>query len=79
MSADDDIHNEVFRALEYATTFIALGSKHYGEETGNSASTFFESRYVQNLPAGKKKKIIRVRLIPFEEEFAHLQGRTFFE
>lgn len=76
--ADSNIKEEVFRAIEYADTFIAFGSKHYGEDTGNSASTYKESMFVENLKGNKKKRIIRIRMIPFEEDFEHLQGRTFF-
>ena len=50
--------------------------RRYGENTGNSASTYAESMYVTNMK--KKKKIILIRSIPFEDDFEYLQGRTFF-
>ena len=78
MKAGGNIKQEVFSQIEYCSTFIAFGSKHYGEDTGNSASTYKESMYVENLKGDKKKKIILIRMIPFDEEFEHLQGRTFF-
>ena len=39
MKADGNIKEEVFKWIEYAGSFIAFGSKEYGEDTGNSAST----------------------------------------
>ena len=33
---------------------------------------------MENLNGVDKKRIIRIRMIPFEEKFAHLHGRTFF-
>jgi hypothetical protein len=77
-TTDGNIKNEVFKEIEYSGTFIAFGSKNYGEDTGNSASTYKESQYVENLKGKSKKRIIRIRMIPFDEDFAHLQGRTFF-
>ena len=77
MHEDGNIKNEVFTAIEYASTFIAFGSKHYGEDTGNSASTCKESQYVEG-SACTGKRIVRIRMIPFSEQFAHIQGRTFF-
>ena len=77
-NADGNIKEEVFSAIEYAGTFIAFGSKHYGEDTGNSASTYKESMFVENLKGDDKKRIIRIRMIPFDEKFAHRQARTFF-
>jgi hypothetical protein len=74
---DGNIKNEVFKAIEYSSTFIAFGSKHYGEDTGNSASTCKESLYVEG-SACAGKKIVRIRMIPFGQQFAHVQGRTFF-
>ena len=78
MKADGNIKKEVFSQIEACGTFVAFGSKHYGEDTGNSASTYAESAYVEGLTGANKKKIIRIRMIPFEEGFEHLQGRTFF-
>jgi hypothetical protein len=78
MKADGNIKEEVFKWIEFASTFIAFGSKDYGEDTGNSASTHKESQYVENLKGDRKKRIIRIRMIPFDEEFNHIQARTFF-
>eukprot|EP01045_Picozoa_sp_COSAG04_P007212 COSAG04_NODE_372_length_15668_cov_11.135975_9_plen_376_part_00 len=78
MQADGNIKKEVFSQIEACSTFVAFGSKHYGEDTGNSASTCKESEYVEGLTGANKKKIIRIRMIPFDEQFEHLQGRTFF-
>eukprot|EP01045_Picozoa_sp_COSAG04_P031889 COSAG04_NODE_6066_length_1419_cov_1.087121_2_plen_317_part_01 len=39
MTAGGNIHEEVFSQIEACSTFVAFGSKHYGEDTGNSAST----------------------------------------
>ena len=78
MKADGNIKREVFTQIEACGTFVAFGSKLYGEDTGNSASTYAESSYVEGLTGANKKKIIRIRMIPFDEGFEHLQGRTFF-
>ena len=78
MKADGNIKVAVFEAIHACSTFVAFGSKDYGEDTGNSASTFYESMYVEGLTGEDKKKIIRIRMIPFEESFAYMQGKTFF-
>ena len=78
MKASGNIKQEVFSQIEACDTFVAFGSKDYGQDTGNSASTYRESMYVENLPQSEQKTIIRIRMIPFDESFAHMQGRTFF-
>ena len=46
----------------------------YGEDTGNPASTYYESQYANN----KKKRIILIRMIPWSEEFEQPQARFMF-
>ena len=74
MAAGGDIDREVFSEIVYAETFVVLGSKHYGQDTGNQASTFYESKFAR----GKKKRIILIRMIPFDEEFVELQAQIIF-
>ena len=51
-----------------------MGSTEYGENTGNSACTYNEAKFAQ----GKGKTVILIRMIPFEEQFKHLQARVMF-
>jgi prolyl 4-hydroxylase len=51
-----------------------MGSEEYGENTGNSACTYNEAKFAQ----GKNKTVILIRMIPFEEQFKHLQARVMF-
>jgi hypothetical protein len=41
---------------------------------GNPASTFYESKFAQS----NGKRIILIRMIPFEQKFEHLQARQMF-
>ena len=41
---------------------------------GNPASTFYESKFAQT----NGKRIVLIRMIPFEEKFEHLQARQLF-
>eukprot|EP01045_Picozoa_sp_COSAG04_P035056 COSAG04_NODE_7932_length_1045_cov_0.902748_3_plen_78_part_01 len=58
MTAGGNIKQEVFSQIEACGAFVAFGSKEYGEDTGNSASTYRESMYVENLPQSEQKTII---------------------
>jgi hypothetical protein len=53
---------------------LVFGTAHYGEDTGNQASTFYESKYAIN----RKKRIILLRMIPFDQDFEQLQARVMF-
>ena len=44
----------MLRRIEHCDSFIVFGSEHYGEDTGNSASTYYESKFAE----GQQKKII---------------------
>ena len=53
---------------------MVFGTSNYGEKTANPACTYFESEYARN--AGKK--MILLRMIPWEQPFDHLQARVMF-
>jgi hypothetical protein len=74
MLAGGDISEEVFQWIEHCDTFVVFGSAHYGEKTGNQACTYYEYEYA----FGKKKRIILLRMIPWEQEFQELKGRVIF-
>jgi hypothetical protein len=74
MTAGGDIDTSVFTELEHADTFLVFGTSHYGEDTGNQASTFYESKYAVD----RKKRIILLRMIPYGQDFEHLQARVMF-
>lgn len=74
MTAGGDIDTRVFSGIEACDTFVVFGTAGYGEDTGNQASTFYESKYAH----AKKKRIILIRMIPFDQDFVHLQGRVIF-
>ena len=69
-----DISEEVFRWIEKADTFLAFGTKDYAEDTGNPASTYHEAKFAQ----GQRKRIVLLRMIPWEDSFEHLQARVMF-
>ena len=54
MKAGGDIDAEVFSKIEASEIFLVFGSAKYGEDTGNQASTFYESKYAHQ----HKKKIV---------------------
>ena len=54
MQAGGDIDAEVFSKIEASDIFLVFGSAKYGEDTGNQASTFYESKYAHQ----HKKKIV---------------------
>eukprot|EP01052_Picozoa_sp_SAG31_P009221 SAG31_NODE_480_length_15108_cov_56.073423_10_plen_673_part_00 len=72
--AGDDISDEVFEWIEHADSFLVFGTHHYGEDTGNPASSCAEAKYAQY----QGKRIILLRMIPWEQEFDHLQARVMF-
>ena len=43
--------------IEHCDTFIIFGSRTYGEDTGNSACTYYESKFALD----RKKRIILIR------------------
>ena len=57
--------------IEHCDTFIVFGSAKYGEDTGNPASTYHESKFAQD----RNNNIILIRMIPYNEEFEHPQAR----
>eukprot|EP01043_Picozoa_sp_COSAG02_P066330 COSAG02_NODE_10288_length_1977_cov_1.615016_2_plen_297_part_00 len=74
MMGGGDIDREVFSGIEQCSTFIVFGSERYGEDTGNSACTHYEYKHAVHC----KKKIILIRMIPFDQEFDELHGRVIF-
>eukprot|EP01052_Picozoa_sp_SAG31_P041598 SAG31_NODE_6350_length_2052_cov_1.145929_1_plen_578_part_01 len=72
--AGQDITDEVFEWIEHADTFLVFGTKDYGEDTGNPASSYAEAKYAQH----QGKRVILIRMIPWEQEFEHLQARVMF-
>eukprot|EP01043_Picozoa_sp_COSAG02_P001879 COSAG02_NODE_41_length_47431_cov_32.449204_22_plen_551_part_00 len=74
MTAGQDIDKEVYRWIEHCETFFVFGTKDYGEDTGNSACTYNEVKFAQ----AKRKRIILLRMIPWEAEFEELQARVLF-
>eukprot|EP01043_Picozoa_sp_COSAG02_P000852 COSAG02_NODE_17_length_55377_cov_106.402258_32_plen_634_part_00 len=74
MAAGQDIDKEVYQWIEHCETFFVFGTKNYGEDTGNSACTYNEVKFAQ----AKRKTIILLRMIPWEDEFEELQARVLF-
>lgn len=74
MAAGGDINRTVFEWIEHCETFVVFGSAKYGEDTGNQACTYYEYQHA----FAKKKRIILLRMIPFDQEFEELQGRVIF-
>ena len=74
MAGGGDIDTAVFETIEQCDTFLVFGSAKYGEDTGNQACTFYEYKHAFS----RKKRIILIRMIPFDQEFDELQGRVIF-
>ena len=74
MRAGGDIDEKVFSTIEHCNIFLVFGTRDYGENTGNSASTYRESKYAEN----KGKKIILLRMIDYDQEFTHWWARVLF-
>ena len=74
MLGGEDIDQAVIEGIESCSTFIVFGSANYGQNTGNSACTYYESKYAQD----RKKNIILIRMIPFDEDFEQPQARFMF-
>ena len=69
-----DINEEVFQSIEQASAFLVFGTANYGEKTANPACTYYESEFARN----SGKKIILLRMIPFDAQFQHMQARVMF-
>ena len=52
-----DIEATVIDGIEHCETFIVFGSQSYGEDTGNTARTYYESKFALD----RKKRIILIR------------------
>ena len=74
MKGGGDIDQAVIDGIEHCSTFVVFGSKHYGQDTGNPACTYYESKFAQSL----QKRIILIRMIPFDEKFEQPQARFMF-
>ena len=74
MKGGGDIDTTVFKTIEHCDTFVVFGSAKYGEDTGNQACTFFEYKHAFSL----KKRILLIRMIPFEQAYEELQARVIF-
>ena len=72
--AGEDIDRSVFFTIKHCKTFLVFGTHDYGEDTGNSASTYCESKYAMN----NGKKIILLRMIPSDQEFTHWWAEWIF-
>eukprot|EP01043_Picozoa_sp_COSAG02_P002431 COSAG02_NODE_56_length_43700_cov_33.650765_2_plen_1893_part_00 len=74
MEAGGDIDLEVFSSIERCESFLVFGSAKYGEDTGNQACTYNEYKHAH----ARKKCIILLRMIPFDQDFEELQARVIF-
>lgn len=68
------ICEEVFTSIEQAEAFMVFGTINYGEKTDNPACTFYECQYALD----RQKKIILLRMTPWEKDFEHVQARRMF-
>eukprot|EP01047_Picozoa_sp_COSAG01_P083022 COSAG01_NODE_17200_length_1170_cov_12.417367_2_plen_369_part_01 len=69
-----DISDEIFAKIEEADTFLVFGTRNYGENTGNPASTYYEAKFAQNA----QKRILLIQMMPWDEKFDHLTARVLF-
>jgi len=69
-----DVDEEVFSWIRHADTFLVFGSECYGEDTGEPACTYHALKYAQ----GMKKRVLLLRMIPWEGSFKHLAAEVLF-
>jgi protein-L-isoaspartate O-methyltransferase len=74
MTAGGDIDTNVFGGIEKADTFVVFGTADYGQNTGNPACTYYESKFALT----NRKRIILLRMIPYGAQFEELQARQLF-
>eukprot|EP01047_Picozoa_sp_COSAG01_P073465 COSAG01_NODE_11991_length_1820_cov_281.757118_2_plen_470_part_01 len=74
MTGGGDIDLAVQEGILAADFFVVFGSAKYGEDTGNAACTYYESKFAQS----RGKKIILIRMIPFDQDFEFSQGKFMF-
>ena len=74
MVGGGDIDRAVIDGIEHCGTFIVFGTLKYGEDTGNNACTYYESKFAKD----RNKRIILIRMIPFDADFEFPQARFMF-
>jgi hypothetical protein len=74
LSAGTDISKAVFEGIEKSDAFLVFGTDTYGEDTGNPACTYHELNYARSI----HKRIIALRMIPWDKVYAELAARVFF-
>jgi hypothetical protein len=74
MVGGGDIDLAVQEGIMRCDTFIVFGSAKYGEDTGNQACTYYESKFAHS----QKKHIVLIRMISPGQEFEFPQARFMF-
>eukprot|EP01043_Picozoa_sp_COSAG02_P069170 COSAG02_NODE_11750_length_1662_cov_1.015355_1_plen_460_part_10 len=74
MVGGGDIDAAVQSGIKHCDTFVIFGSAKYGENTGNMACTYYESKFAWN----QGKRIVLIRMIPFGEQFQFEQAQFMF-
>merc|ERR1711939_1181689 len=74
----ESIDAAVFETMAKCDAFLAMATKDYGADTGNTASTFHEVRTWKEKYQVENKPLIPLRMIPWDEEFDHETARTLF-
>ena len=72
----ESIDSAVFNTMAQCDAFLAMATKDYGADTGNTASTFHEVRtWKENY---NDKPLIPLRMFPWDAEFEHETARELF-
>eukprot|EP01043_Picozoa_sp_COSAG02_P015626 COSAG02_NODE_670_length_18676_cov_29.852029_1_plen_399_part_10 len=74
MKGGGDIDAAVQHGIKSCDTFIIFGTAKYGENTGNMACTYYESKFAWD----QKKRIILIRMIPFDQQYEFEQAQFLF-
>jgi hypothetical protein len=74
MTGGGDIDRAVQEGIKACDAFIIFGSAKYGEDTGNMACTYYESKFAWD----QKKRIILIRMIPFGQQYEFDQAQFLF-
>ena len=74
----ESIDHAVFDTMARCDAFLAMATKDYGADTGNSAATFHEVRVWNEKYRPNGKPLIPLRMIPWGEGYEHETARTLF-
>ena len=74
----ESIDRAVFDTMARCDAFLAMATRDYGADTGNTAATYHEVRVWNEKYLPEGKPLIPLRMIPWDMDFEHETARTLF-